>query len=60
MLKKKEMYNLPVQWWLAPGILAIWETEIGRITVGGQPRQIVRDTPISKITTQNGLQVWLK
>jgi hypothetical protein len=29
-------------------ILATWEAGIKRITVGGQPRQIVRKTPISK------------
>jgi hypothetical protein len=28
--------------------------------VQGQPRQIVRETPISKITRANGLEVWLK
>jgi hypothetical protein len=32
-----------------PIILATWESEIGRIVVGGQPRQIVQD-PTSKIT----------
>jgi hypothetical protein len=36
--------------WLAPVILAIWEAEIWRIIVQGQPRQIVHETPISKIT----------
>jgi hypothetical protein len=30
-------------------ILATWEAEIKRITFGGQPRQIVHKTPISKI-----------
>jgi hypothetical protein len=29
-------------------ILATWEAGIKRITVGGQPRQIVHKTPISK------------
>jgi hypothetical protein len=33
-----------------PIIQATWETEIERITVPGQHRQIVRETPISKIT----------
>jgi hypothetical protein len=31
-------------------ILATWETEIGKIMVQGQPRQIVHETSISKIT----------
>jgi hypothetical protein len=31
-------------------IPAIWEAEIRRIEVRDQPRQIVRETPISKIT----------
>jgi hypothetical protein len=30
-------------------ILATWEAEIGRIAVQGQPRQIVPETPVSKI-----------
>jgi hypothetical protein len=33
-----------------PVILAIWEAEIRRITVGGHPWQIVHETPIFKIT----------
>jgi hypothetical protein len=32
-------------------ILATWEAEIQQIVVRGQPRQIVCETPISKITT---------
>jgi hypothetical protein len=31
-------------WWLTPIILATWETEISRITVQGQPKQIVLKT----------------
>jgi hypothetical protein len=34
--KKKARY-----WWLTPVILATWESEIRRILVRGQPRQIV-------------------
>jgi hypothetical protein len=26
-------------WWLKPIILAVWEAEIGRILISGQPRQ---------------------
>jgi hypothetical protein len=33
-----------------PVILATWEAEIKRNLVPGQPRQIVLETPISKIT----------
>jgi hypothetical protein len=36
--------------WLTPIILASWEAEIGRITVQGQPGQIVQETSTSKIT----------
>jgi hypothetical protein len=43
-----------------PVVLATWEAEIGMIVVRGQPRQINQETPISKITEQNGLEVWLK
>jgi hypothetical protein len=45
-------------------ILGMWGVEIGRITVQGQPRQIVCETPISKITRAKwtggmpALQVW--
>jgi hypothetical protein len=35
---------------LTPVILATWEAKIRRITAQGQPRQIVPETPISKIT----------
>jgi hypothetical protein len=37
-------------WWLTPAILATQETEIRRITVRSQPRQIVPGDPISKKT----------
>jgi hypothetical protein len=33
-----------------PCILTTWEAEIWRITVQGQPGEIVCETPISKIT----------
>jgi hypothetical protein len=33
-----------------PVILATWKVEITRIVSGGQPWQIVQDTPMSKIT----------
>jgi hypothetical protein len=36
--------------WLTRVILAILEAEIRRMLVWGQPRQIVQETPISKIT----------
>jgi hypothetical protein len=31
-------------WWLTPVILATWEAKIRRITVQGQPRQIIYET----------------
>jgi hypothetical protein len=34
--------------WLMPVTLATWEAEIRKIVVSGQPRQIVRETPILK------------
>jgi hypothetical protein len=37
-------------WWFTPIILGTWEVEMGSIKVRGQPRQIVHETPISKIT----------
>jgi hypothetical protein len=36
--------------WLSLIILATWETETGRILVTGQPRQMVHETPICRIT----------
>jgi hypothetical protein len=36
-------------WWFMPLILATWEADIRKIAVGGQPRQIFHETPISKI-----------
>jgi hypothetical protein len=42
---------------LRPVILAIWEAEIGRVKVPGQPRQIVHRDAISKITTGRVVQV---
>jgi hypothetical protein len=40
-----------------PVILAAWEAEIGSIAFRGQPRQMVYETPISKITRENLLEV---
>jgi hypothetical protein len=37
---------------LTPVILATWKTEIGRIAIQGQPRQIVQEIPISTITSE--------
>jgi hypothetical protein len=34
--------------WLRPVILAFWQAEIRRITVQGQPEQIVHETPSAK------------
>jgi hypothetical protein len=36
-------------WWFTPVILAIWEAEIGKVKIPGQPRQIVFEIPIFKI-----------
>jgi hypothetical protein len=46
--------------WLMPIILTNWYVEIKKITVPGQPGQIVLKTPFSKIPERNGLEVWLK
>jgi hypothetical protein len=47
--------------WLTPVILTIQETEIRRITVQSQPRQIVHYTLSRKTLSQNsGLVEWLK
>jgi hypothetical protein len=35
-------------WWLTPVTLATWKAEIGMIIIGGQPEQIVLQTPIFK------------
>jgi hypothetical protein len=42
-------------WWLVPIILPIWMAEIMRITVLGQPVQIVCETLISK-TNQSKME----
>jgi hypothetical protein len=39
---------------------SILPTEIGRIEVGGQPRQIVLEALSPKLLEQNGLEVLLK
>jgi hypothetical protein len=44
--KKKKLASWA--WYLTPVILATWEAEIGRITVQGQPGQIVLKTPSQK------------
>jgi hypothetical protein len=46
--------------WLTAIILATWEAEIKRITVGGQTQQKVHETLISKITRAKWAEVWLK
>jgi hypothetical protein len=35
-------------WWLTPAVLASWEAEFRMITVQGQHRQIVLETPSPK------------
>jgi hypothetical protein len=42
------MANLARCQWLMPIILAIWEAEILRSIVQGQPGQIVLETPSTK------------
>jgi hypothetical protein len=46
--KERESQMLVV----TPVILATWEAKIGRVKVPGQSRQIVFETPISKITRE--------
>jgi hypothetical protein len=47
-------------WWVMSIILATWEAEIWKIMFQGQPREIVHETPISKITRAKWTGVWLK
>jgi hypothetical protein len=37
-----------IGYWVPMAILTAWETEIGRIMVGGQPRQIFLQIPPPK------------
>jgi hypothetical protein len=47
--------------WLTPIILPTQESEIRRIVVGSQPRQIVYETLSQKyLTHKKGLVNWLK
>jgi hypothetical protein len=52
--EKRKLNNKNMLGCLAPVlalvILATWEAEIGRISVRGQPGQIVHEIPISKIS----------
>jgi hypothetical protein len=50
MATVKKSENKQKKWtlWLTSLILATWEAEIGRISVQGQPRQIVQETPSPK------------
>jgi hypothetical protein len=43
-----------------PIIPGTWKAEIRRIVVQGQPLKTVNETPISKITIENGLEVGLR
>jgi hypothetical protein len=52
MIFFQEYVKLVLGGWLTPAIPATWETEIGRKTVPGQPRQIILKTPIFKITRE--------
>jgi hypothetical protein len=57
---KQKTKLLTWRWWLMPIILPTWETEIGRIMIGGQPGQITRENPSPNLPEQNGLVVWHK
>jgi hypothetical protein len=46
--KLKNEKHLARHWWLTSIIPAIWEAEFGRISVQGQPRQIVLQTSSAK------------
>jgi hypothetical protein len=45
-IKRRELAG----YWPMPAIVATWEAEMGNIVVRGLPRQVVLETPISKIT----------
>jgi hypothetical protein len=47
---EKEGEELTRHRWLVPVILATWEAEIRIVEVRGHPKQIVPETPFSKIT----------
>jgi hypothetical protein len=56
--KKHKKYSVAGCWWLTPIILTTWETEIGRIAVWDQPREIVLKISISKSNqSKNGLEL---
>jgi hypothetical protein len=57
-LKKKKRKARARRRWITPVILASWESEIGRIMIQGQLRQIVHETPPANLQNNQSKMDW--